>query len=126
MNQIAETFKDRALFLIIYVSEAHASDEWPLGTNVCIPKHKTIEERIEVAKKNLVEERSCKIPVLVDSMDDSFEGIYKGWPERYYIIRGRTLKLIGEPSNEGEGFDRTRVSWWLLSNLSEVSEVIDK
>jgi len=116
-------YKHGAVFLVVYVSEAHAIDEWPLGNNVCIPKHKTIEERIEVAKKNLVEERNCKVPVLVDTMEDSFESLYKGWPERFYIIQGNILKLLGLPSHEGKGFNRNVVSNWLKNWIGQESSI---
>jgi len=106
------------VFLVIYVSEAHAMDVWPIGNTVCIPNHKTIEERIEVAKKHLVEERNCKIPVLVDTMDDSFEKVYKGWPERYYIIQGDILREIGQPYFNGKGFSSTAVPRWLTGHFS--------
>jgi len=113
INDIAEKFKEVAVFLVVYVSEAHAIDESPLGSSVCIPKHKNIEDRIEVAKKYLVEERKCKIPVLVDTMNNDFEEVYKGWPERFYIIQGDVLKVIAQPSGEDLGFDRSEVSNWL-------------
>ena len=31
--------------------EAHAVDEWPLGSSVVVPQHQTIEERIAAARK---------------------------------------------------------------------------
>jgi len=99
--------------LVVYVSEAHAMDEWPLGSNVCVMKHRSIQDRIDVAKKELVEARGCRIEVVVDTMENEFEGMYKGWPERFYISKDRVMQLIADPSVEDKGFDREDAVKWL-------------
>jgi len=113
MNEIAESFSDVASFLIVYIAEAHAQDEWPIGKTVCVNKHKTLEDRIAAAKKHLIEDRDCKIKTIVDGMDDLFEKRYHGWPERYYIFQGNLLRKIGMPSKEDKGWDKANVSNWL-------------
>jgi len=124
LNELATTYKDIAHFLSIYISEAHASDVWPLGNQVCVPQHNTIEDRIKVAKEQLIEKRDCKVPILVDSMDNQFDNKYHGWPERFYIIKGNIMQLVGMPSTENKGFKRKKIFEWLKSyqfklNLNE-------
>jgi len=125
MNEIFDLFKDLAVFLVVYVSEAHAIDEWPLGRNVCVVKHQCIEERIDVAKRLLIEERGCRLNVLVDTMENDFERIYKGWPERFFIIRDFKMALIAEPSVEDKGFNREEVFWWLSNYKKSLNGGID-
>lgn len=91
-------------FLTIYIREAHASDEWPLGDAVTIKQPQSIEERIQVAMR-LVEEYDYKIPVLVDSMDDAFNVEYAAWPERYYFFKEGKLISACSPTTE-YGYDR--------------------
>jgi len=91
-------------FIAVYVSEAHATDEWPLGNFVSITQHKTIEERIEAAKK-FVSVLNFKLPVYVDTIDNSFDNVYCAWPDRYYIIKNCIMKAYGV-AVYGLGFDR--------------------
>jgi len=98
---------------VVYISEAHSMDEWPLGSKLCVLRHRSIQDRIDVAKKYLVEERGCKIDVLVDTMENEFESMYQGWPERFFILWNREMALIGEPSEEDKGFNREDVVMWL-------------
>jgi len=115
LNEMAEKYKNVANFLTIYISEAHASDVWPLGTTVCVKQHKSIQDRIDAAKEHLIKNRDCKIPVLVDTIDNSFDSYYCGWPERFFIIVGKNVELVGMPSTEDKGFNREEISKWLDS-----------
>jgi len=89
---------------MVYIREAHAVDEWPLGNLVTIKQHQTLEERIDAAK-TLNSELNFNIPTVVDSMDNIFNKTFQSWPERYYILQGNSILKIAEPANEF-GFDR--------------------
>jgi len=93
---------------MIYISEAHASDEWKLGNIVDINQHKTPQDRINAAT-NFIEEYDWKIPTVVDSfhsMDNrGFEATYSAWPERYFIFKEGRMDHCARASNE-YGFDR--------------------
>jgi len=128
VHEIAESFSDIASFVMVYIEEAHATDVWPLGTKVCVNQHKTIEERIEVAKKYLVEERKCKIPVFVDTMENDFDNQFHAWPERFFILEGSCVELVGTPSNDDKGFNRNDIVDWLTEyreNLSRSVKIED-
>ena len=48
---LLEEYTSRASFLCVYVMEAHASDEWPLGgARSPVAQHKTLQDRISAAK----------------------------------------------------------------------------
>jgi len=91
--------------------EAHAQDEWPLGKKVCVTQHKSLEERIQVAK-NFQKDFQFELPILVDKMDNNFDQKYASWPERFYIIKNKTMEMIGYPCIEF-GYDRTIIQRWL-------------
>jgi len=85
-------------FLIIYIKEAHASDQWPLGTTFNVPQHKTIDQRIDAANswKNILIENQLKnfnnVIILVDDIDNSFTNTYSAWPERGMIVMNNVIE----------------------------------
>eukprot|EP01023_Acetabularia_acetabulum_P061788 TRINITY_DN75152_c0_g1_i1.p2 TRINITY_DN75152_c0_g1~~TRINITY_DN75152_c0_g1_i1.p2 ORF type:complete len:109 (-),score=5.61 TRINITY_DN75152_c0_g1_i1:9-335(-) len=89
---------------MIYIREAHASVEWPLGNIISVEQHKTLQDRI-IAAKELTNELGFKITTVVDAMDNNFNKSFQAWPERYYIFSGYEFKSISDPANEF-GFDR--------------------
>jgi len=113
VNDIAESYNHLASFVMVYISEAHATDVWPLGNKLVVNDHKCIEDRIKAAKEHIVEERKNKIPIFVDTMDNSFDNTFFAWPERFYIMKGNKLDYIAQPSTEDKGFDRNEIIHWL-------------
>ena len=86
--------------VVIYISEAHARDEWPLSNKFQIHQHKTVEERMKAAQKyidtfNPIYEKNIYVDSMIgkdfnDSTEENninFEKAYSIWPERGYIIR---------------------------------------
>jgi len=111
MNRLQSDNQDVARFLVIYISEAHAQDEWPLGKKVCVMKHQSLEDRLKVANV-LKEEYHMQIPILVDTMKNTFDNLFASWPERFYILENGKMELIGFPTNEF-GYDRGTLQNWL-------------
>jgi len=118
MNCLHSENQDIVKFLVIYISEAHAQDEWPLGKKVCIMKHKTIKDRLNAANK-LKDEFGMKIPILVDTMENSFDNSFASWPERFYIIENGKMEFIGFPVTEF-GYDRIQLQRWIEYRRSKV------
>ncbi len=82
--------------VVIYISEAHASDEWALSNLYEIPQHKSVSERIKVAK-SYIEQRNVNYSdkIYVDSLDlHNFETTYSSWPERGYIFLDDKIEFI--------------------------------
>jgi len=107
------TWRGKANFLAVYISEAHAQDEWPLGNHVCLNQHKTMEERLSVAK-DFQEKYDFKLPLLVDTMENTLDNLYACWPERFFIIVDGKMELIAEPTN-AFGYERRQISRFLES-----------
>jgi len=104
LNDWQSKFGDGIDFLTVYIAEAHANDVWPLGTHVDLPSHKTFEDRIN-ASDILINKYGLKIPVLYDTMDDTFDNLYAVWPERYYIVCDGLIDVVFSPTVDF-GFDR--------------------
>ncbi len=73
--------------------KAHAEDEWPIGNqyNPTVPavyQHKTIKDRIKIAKQFLhdFDMKSPHLTVVCDDMKNEFDQNYAAWPFRFYII----------------------------------------
>jgi len=83
-------YRDRATFLMVYIREAHASDEWVTPDNrwladISIEQPKTFEERKKVAAL-CNETFDISFSVVVDDIGDTTNKLYGAWPERLYII----------------------------------------
>jgi len=111
VNRLQEEYGAVAHFLCVYIAEAHAVDEWPLGKIVCLKQPKTMEERLRVARE-FKEKYDLRLPLLVDKMDNNFDAKYASWPERFYVIENGRMELIGMPTTEF-GYDREDVRSWL-------------
>jgi len=73
-------------FVSVYITEAHAADEWPIGNTISFCKQpKKLNERVELARR-LTEEIPFPFPVVVDTMENTFDSIFAAWPFRFYIV----------------------------------------
>ncbi len=88
VDELAQRYKDEALFLGVYVREAHPTDGWRMGSNdhagisfrqprVCGTLHGG-----EPVRRKLM----MSMPLLVDEMDDRVGHAYSGMPARLYVI----------------------------------------
>ena len=105
LDLLFEKYKSKVQFLVVYVMEAHAAQEWPLGiTRSSIGQHKTIEERIAAANAHRTKNITLlNFPFVVDTMDNIFYEKFGAWPETHLVIDGNG-KLIWRSQNElGEG-----------------------
>jgi len=67
--------------------EAHARDEWPVGSRYDYNQPQTLQERLEIAKE-LKESMQWETPIVLDEMGDlgTFEHMYAAWPLRWYVV----------------------------------------
>lgn len=81
--------------IFIYIEEAHAYDEWPIGSSFVEKQATTLEERRNAASKLQLSDRWT---ILLDSMDNQFSLAFSPWPFRYYLFDSNgTSKIIAEP-----------------------------
>ncbi|CAB4425472.1 unnamed protein product [Rhizophagus irregularis] len=96
LNDIYVRYKTQVDFYMIQIREAHASDVWPIGNIVDVKEHRTLSDRLAAARE-MVEKTQLEIPVLADTMDDTFLKLYSPWPFRFFVIADGILKLVGMP-----------------------------
>jgi len=83
--------------------EAHACNEWPLGTRTIIQQHTSTENRIKAAKQ-FQEEYSWPIPMVVDNIANEFHNAYTAWPERVFVINDGKMAYIAMAGDDGYDF----------------------
>jgi len=96
-------------FLIVYITEAHAVDEWPIrsgryhgGEPVHVRQPKRLADRIEVAKTFLARYGLLgDLPTLVDSPEDGdpFCAAFCPWPIRFYVVQHGKMSHIAMPNH---------------------------
>jgi len=88
---------------MVYIAEAHALDEWPMGDGYpgseykALNQPKSVSERCTVAKM-FREEIGCRLPMVVDGISDSFEKTYSVWPLRFYIVKQGKIVYKAQPT----------------------------
>lgn len=101
----------------MYIREAHPTGGRQVPANqkdkILIKDPKTLEERQKVAD-DFAAQFKVTIPILVDSIDDTVEKAYAGWPDRIYVIDAKgKIAYKGGPGPGG-------------FKVSEVPAVLDK
>jgi len=72
-------------FVVVYITEAHAQDEWPIGDPLKINQPVTDAERVGIARQ-FAADYDLQLPVLVDPVANHFEQAYAAWPIRFYVL----------------------------------------
>lgn len=82
----------------VYIAEAHAADEWPIGSRTWTARqHGSLEERRECAAAQQERLGAVPWPVLLDGMGDTFLRLYGAWPLRVLLFRGLKLAWASAP-----------------------------
>ena len=98
-------FGEQVAFFVIYIREAHPTDEWLVESNehdeVLYAQPTTPEERTEVASVCALR-LDLSIPVLIDDMENSTDRQYYALPDRLYLIgRDGRIAYRGAPGPFG-------------------------
>ncbi len=102
MDDLQETYKAKLNLIVIYISEAHAKDEWPISHKNQTKQHRNLAERIAAAKQILKEYPRLRSRVFVDSFDkENYENEFCGWPERAYLLRNNKIKYLSYHKVDG-------------------------
>jgi len=112
-------YGERARFVMIYGREAHAADEWPIGSKLKYNQHTTPLERARAAK-DFIEHKKLNWPVVMDTLRNDFDDVFAAWPVRLYIVHKGRLVYKAQP--KGAGYDFTEVGSWLANHFGEVAE----
>jgi hypothetical protein len=82
-------FSDRVEFFVVYIREAHPTDEWQVESNesekILFAQPTTLAARSEIAQVCSLK-LELPIPTLVDDMENSTDRKYYALPDRLYLI----------------------------------------
>jgi len=79
--------------ILVYVSEAHSKNLWPIGApfGIELPEsQKNLDERISRAK-TFAEDNNCPYSVYVDTWDNNFDETFQTWPDKFYLINSEKV-----------------------------------
>jgi hypothetical protein len=111
-------------FLAIYIAEAHARDQWPVGKTISsVDQPTTLGQRLQNAQQ-FQKNFSFQMPMLVDNMDDTFHNTYGSWPFRFFVIHDDKLILKAEPDKETFTYDISEIDKWINNFHQSQSAVI--
>lgn len=89
LRRLYEETHAHAGFLLVYVREAHATDEWVMPDNEArglrVPQPRSAPERAAAAQACVADYR-LPMQTVVDTMDDAVSKEYGGWPDRLYVL----------------------------------------
>ena len=89
LHDLFDEYRDRVAFFIVYIKEVHPEDGWVVTHNreegIAVSDPSSDQERADVADSCVVRS-AIRIPVLVDSMNNTVASAYGGWPDRLYLI----------------------------------------
>ena len=115
LQQLHARFKQRSDFVLVYIAEAHAANEWPVGDQIVIDQPTNLLERTGVAK----EFRDMfgfpdDLPIVVDRPGmESFDNLYACWPTRFYgVDSDGTIGYRAEPDASHE-YQLSSLQEWL-------------
>lgn len=115
-------------FALIYIMEAHATDEWPiLDTDTSFTQHKTIEDRRRAAEFTcksyplLQTKEGLGTEIYLDNMQNGFNSAYASWPLRYWVLMAGKLEFKAMPT--GARFPLDELDNAIHSALNKVQAV---
>ncbi len=99
LKRVAEQYRDRVDFRLVYIREAHAQggveSQWQSTINIkdgiALTPARTLPEKQEHAALCL-RKLDLPFPAVVDAMDGAAETAYQAWPSRLYLV-GRDGKV---------------------------------
>jgi hypothetical protein len=121
VDSLFQAYRDRVDFLTVYIREAHPTDEWQMTSNeregVCYMQPRTLAQRVAIAN-DFVKRFHYHVPLAVDPIENPADGIYAGWPERFYIVD--ESGVITYKGKKGPfGYHPEEVEAWLARRFGE-------
>lgn len=101
-------------WLLVYICEAHASDEWPIGSHVQIKQHTNTQERL-AACQTCCDALGVSFPTVLDSEANAFNNAYAAWPLRFYLIDNNRVEHVPMPTNGA--YDPNELDTWLQTKV---------
>lgn len=116
-------FRERVEFLVVYIREAHPSDEWQVEENelarILFEQPKTFAEREHVAGVCTLG-LGLSIPTLIDDIENSTDRKYYALPDRLYLV-GKDGRVAFRGGPGPFGFKSDELEAAILQYLGEGS-----
>ena len=116
---MAEKYKDKVEFLLVYIREAHPVDGVQAQRNIeegiQISAAKDFGQKEEYAS-SCVRNLGIKFTTVVDNMDAQVELNYMGWPDRLYLV-GKDGKIAWKGAPGPQGFKPQQLESAIASEL---------
>jgi len=102
-------YKNTVRFLAVYITEAHARNEWPVGRTISFcDQPTTVEERISLAK-TFINKHNYQVPMLVDQIANEFQDKFAAWPFRFFVANNGRVVHKAEPNARNFSYDITEL-----------------
>jgi len=98
LTEITQKYKTSADFLAVYITEAHARNEWPAGYKLSTCDQPTTREERLILANQLSQSNHLCMPLLVDDIDNRFEAVFAAWPVRFFILQHGMIACKAQPS----------------------------
>jgi len=119
LTQLFQQYGKKAVIVAVYIAEAHARDEWPVGDTIsCCNQPKTTSERVEIARSFVSLPSSSKVPMLIDNAETNEFHLKMGaWPFRFYVFKQNKLVLKAQPNPLNGSYRVEDLEEWLKENV---------
>ena len=99
-------------FLFVYIQEAHTLDGWQVEENtedgIVVLQPSEVAARTGLAR-TCCEHLLLSMPCVVDTIDNSVDNLYAGWPDRIFVVDRRgTVAYAGKMGPWGFDPDAAR------------------
>lgn len=109
-----EKWHGRATIVVVYLREAHATDEWPMGNHVQVKQARCFQERALAASQFVTATNLTVTSIFVDNEEDKFMHLLSAHPQRFFVIDCQGVLRLKAAPVEG-GYD-----------ISEVGETLEQ
>ena len=113
MRALAHELGDHCAWLVVYVAEAHATDEWPISSarfNGSQAQTRTTRARADAARafaRDFELEGLGALAVDAPEEGEPFDAAFAPWPVRFYVLQhnaatqGAAVRFVSNPHDEG-------------------------
>lgn len=90
----------RLNIVMVYINEAHTT-LWPSG-HIAVEPQQSLADRFERARQFRAEHDTSAITLLVDDWTNTFENLYRAWPDQYFLIEKGVITAKSEYFFKGD------------------------